>query len=278
MPLVLAWIAAQPAIAGEWRQGPGYRALAVEPGPSGKAGFTLMPASQTGVTFSNTVPLERHLTNQIFLNGSGLACGDVDGDGQCDLLFCGVNGTLVLYKNLGQWRFEDITAQAGLNGRGLPYTGVLLVDIDGDGDLDVVISTLNFGLHLFFNDGHGRFQPSSQSGILNAKRGGLSMVMGDVDGDGDLDLYVANYRSVTIRDEPNTPLTIGFVNGQPVVQKVGGRPLTHPDLTNRFSFNVKMADGRGSVQIEEHGEPDALFINNGNGQFSEVSWTGGAAV
>ena len=276
MPLVLAWIAAQPAIAGEWSQGPGYRALAVEPGPSGKAGFTLMPASQTGVTFSNTVPLERHLTNQIFLNGSGLACGDVDGDGQCDLLFCGVNGTLVLYKNLGQWRFEDITAQAGLNGRGLPYTGVLLVDIDGDGDLDVVISTLNFGLHLFFNDGHGRFQPSSQSGILNAKRGGLSMVMGDVDGDGDLDLYVANYRSVTIRDEPNTPLTIGFVNGQPVVQKVGGRPLTHPDLTNRFSFNVKMADGRGSVQIEEHGEPDALFINNGNGQFSEVSWTGGA--
>ena len=57
---------------------------------------------------------------------------------------------------------------------------------------------------------------------------------------------------------------------------MNGRPLSDPDLTNWFSFKVSMDGGKGSFKQEENGEPDALFLNDGNGRFSPMSWTGGA--
>ena len=56
---------------------------------SGKTGFSELVEEQTGITFTNWLPEARYLTNQILLNGSGVAAGDVDGDGWCDLFFCG---------------------------------------------------------------------------------------------------------------------------------------------------------------------------------------------
>ena len=120
----------------DWQRGSGFRSAPVNFSVSNKAGFTLFTPSQTGITFTNSLPEQRHLTNQILLNGSGVAAGDVDGDGWCDLYFCRMDGRNALYRNLGNWKFEDVTESAGVACANISATGCALVDLDGDGDLD----------------------------------------------------------------------------------------------------------------------------------------------
>ncbi|MGH7972516.1 MAG: hypothetical protein ACREIC_27700, partial [Limisphaerales bacterium] len=76
--LIVVWLAVSSAAA-EWKAGAGYRVLELPVPKAGKAGFTMLTSADTGITFSNTVPEEVHLTNHIFLDGAGLAAGDVDG-------------------------------------------------------------------------------------------------------------------------------------------------------------------------------------------------------
>ena len=181
--------------------------------PGGRAGFTSVESATSGVYFTNLCPASRLLTNQIYLNGSGVAAGDIDGDGQCDLFFAGLENQSSLYRNLGGWKFTNFTVEAGLTEVPRDATGAALVDVDGDDDLDLIVNSIGNGTRVFFNDGKGHFTPSGQ--ILNEKRGGTSLALADIDGDGDLDLYVANYRSVTIRDKPQTRFTVKMVQGKP---------------------------------------------------------------
>ena len=102
------------ATALDWQAAEGYRRAALAIPPRGKTGFTEVTGAQTGIQFTNVLSEERALTNQIFLNGSGVAAGDVDGDGLCDLFFCGLDSPNVLYRNLGGWKFENITRAAGV--------------------------------------------------------------------------------------------------------------------------------------------------------------------
>jgi enediyne biosynthesis protein E4 len=124
---------------------------------SGRPGFLRLTPQQTGIGFTNQLAESRYLTNQIYLNGSGVAIGDIDGDGLPDLYFCGLDVPNALYRNLGGWRFTDITASAGVACAGQASTGALLVDIDGDGDLDLLVNGVGVGTRLFLNDGRGRF-------------------------------------------------------------------------------------------------------------------------
>lgn len=276
--ILVAWLMflhSLPAAVDWQSQTPSVRGAAVTLPAQGKTGFTLLPPDQTGVFFTNFLAQERHLTNQILLNGSGLAAGDVDGDGLADLYFCGLDGPNKLYRNLGQWKFADITAQAGVACPGLDATGAVLADLDGDGDLDLIVNSIGGGTHIFFNDGHGRFTESDKNPGLNAGRGGSSLALADFDGDGALDLYIGNYRTVTLRDQPNTKFTFRMANGQPTVSSVNGRPLTDPDLTNRFNFKFKLGERGGTMTHEENGEPDLFCRNDGHGRFIPVSWTDG---
>src|SRR5262249_14471476 len=86
---------------------------------------------------------------------------------------------------------------------------------------------------------------------------------------GFLDLYIANYRTSGLMDIPNARAVFRTVNGKTVVDRFNGRPLTDPDLTNRFTVNA-----RGT--IEELGEVDALYLNRGGTNFSLVPFTRGA--
>lgn len=242
---------------------------------TGRPGFTRLVPASLGINFSNWVAEERHLTNQILLNGAGVACGDVDGDGRVDLYFGCIDGPNRLYRNLGNWQFEDATHKAGVACAGLDTSSVLLADADGDGDLDLIVSSVGGGTHVLANNGRGQFTELAQPAPLNPRLGATSMAMGDIDGDGDLDLYIANYRTVTIRDQPNTRFNFRIVGGQPVVLSINGRPLTDPEWTNRFNFRLKLGERGGTFIYEENGEPDVLLLNDGQGRFTPVSWTDG---
>src|SRR5436309_1550687 len=181
----------------QWEVMPYGRRAQLNVTGGGKPGFTLMPATSTGVNFTNVLSDAHAAENQIRLNGSGLALGDVDGDGLCDIYLCGLDNHNVRYRNLGNWRFEDITDRAGVGCEGQNSTGAALVDIDGDGHLDLLVNGIGTGTRLFINDGKGRFTESKNSGLAG-KSGATTLALADIDGDGDLDLYVANYRSDTV--------------------------------------------------------------------------------
>ena len=250
-----------------WTAAPGFRSAELTVPASGKAGFTLMAPGVTGISFSNVLAQERSLTNQILLNGSGVAAGDVDGDGWCDLYFCRLDGPNALYRNLGNWRFEDVTKAAGVACENLDATGAALVDLDGDGDFDLVVNSAGGGTHVFRNDGHGHFHEDAQ--VLNAQKGGMSLALGDLDGDGFPDLYVANYRTSGLMDMPNTKFNLKVINGKQVITSVNGRSASEPDLIGRFSINA-----RGGV--DEHGEEDSFYRNAGGTNFLAVGFTDGA--
>ena len=272
---LLTLLSIRGANAAGWETGPGYRRLKIEPIGSGKDGFTLLAPEKTGILFTNKLAHERGLASQILPSGSGVAAGDVDGDGLCDLYFCGLKSGNHLYRNLGNWKFEDITEQAGVGCTNLDATGAALVDINGDRALDLIVNSLGGGTHVFLNDGHGKFTESKE--VLNPGLGGMSLALADYDGDGWLDLYVANYRVTSIGDEPDVRFNVRTVDGKLTVAAINGKPLTDPEWTNRFRFEFR-DNGRGGVIFgkEELGEPDVLYHNLGHGRFERVPFTGGA--
>ncbi|MBI2926268.1 MAG: CRTAC1 family protein, partial [Verrucomicrobia bacterium] len=208
------------------------------------------------------------MTNQIYHNGSGVAAGDVDGDGLCDLYFGRLEGGNALYRNQGDWRFEDATAAAGVACPDLHTTGVGFADIDGDGDLDLLVNALGRGTSCFTNDGKGHFTEVTAASEFERSRGSTSFALADIDGDGDLDLYVANYRNHSLGDEPDTRFKLKTVDRRLIITSVDGRPVTEPELVGRFSVDP-------AAGVLEHGQPDVLYRNDGHGRFTPVPWTDG---
>ena len=113
---VFAWLAsgAHAATHLVWQEGVGFRSAALSVPASGQAGFALLEPSDTGITFSNRLTDETVAKNRLYEIGSGVALGDVDGDGWVDIYFCRLEGDNALYRNIGDWKFEDVTAKAGV--------------------------------------------------------------------------------------------------------------------------------------------------------------------
>ena len=100
------------------------------------------PSRRRASHFANTVTEAQYIENSHYLNGSGVALGDVDGDGLVDIYFASMDGPNALYRNLGDWKFEDIAAQAGVAAADRFSTGAVFADVDGDGDLDLLVNAL----------------------------------------------------------------------------------------------------------------------------------------
>ncbi|MCA9406922.1 MAG: VCBS repeat-containing protein, partial [Candidatus Omnitrophica bacterium] len=185
--------------------------------------FTLMPSGKTGIEFSNDIvetEANNIMTYQYMYNGAGVALGDVNNDGLSDIYFAGNSVSNKLYLNKGDWKFEDVTDQMNLSGRtGDWKTGVSMVDINGDGWLDIYVcysgNVENEGIgspvqkdrperanQLFINNG-------AEDGALpaftdRAKEYGLDAVgtfssqsyFFDYDKDGDLDMFLVNHANM----------------------------------------------------------------------------------
>ncbi len=258
----------QAADALDWQSGKGYRSRELKLPATGRTFLERLPVARTGISFSNSVSEEQALESSLLTSGSGVAAGDVDGDGWCDLYFCGMENGNVLYRNLGNWRFEDVTAAAGVVCAGQHSTGAVFADVDGDGDLDLLVTALGGGTRLFLNDGKGHFTESTDSGLVR-KFGSTSMALADIDGNGTLDLYVANYATTKIEDHPNARFSSKTVDGKIVLTAIDGVSTASPELTNRYFVDAQKI-------VRERGEPDILYLNDGHGKFKPVSWTDGS--
>ena len=241
-----------------WEDRGGYRVARLPAAPPGQTGFTSLTPAATGITFSNYLPDIHSVSNLSLENGSGIALGDYDGDGLCDIYFCNLAGTNALYRNLGGWRFRDVTREAGVACPGQLSTGAVFADVNGDGALDLLVTSMGGPNACFLNDGHGRFTNVTVQAGLVSKWGASSMGLADVDGNGTLDLYVANYGLSSILHFGGQ-ISVSYVNGKPVVR-------------GRHAQRIKIIDGI----MYEFGEPDTLWLNDGRGRFNSVPWTGGA--
>ena len=258
--------AAAPSV---WHDEGTYRWRELDVAPGKRVGFTELSPSRTGIRFVDDVPEDSVLQNRNLAIGSGVALGDVDGDGLVDIFLAKAGGPSALYKNLGDWKFKDITRESGVELRGRNSFGATFVDIDGDGDLDLLVTALGGTNGLFLNNGHGKFTEVTDAVGLTSHRGSTTATLADVDGDGDLDLYIANYKAKDAMDI-FPPQERGF---DQVVQRTDD----HFEVAPRFRehYRVELRPDLGAVVRTQRAEPDWFYINDGRGKFTHVPFTSG---
>ena len=247
-------------VVGVWEEGTGYRSRPLDVRGAG-SGFTALSAGRTGITHSNDVSDEHALANRNLLIGAGAAVGDVDGDGLPDLLLASVERPAALYRNLGGMRFEDITRRSGIVTDSLATTGVVMVDVDGDADLDVLAGTLGGPVKLWSNNGSGAFTDVTASSGLVGGFGATTMSLADVDGDGDLDLYIATYKVRNALDA-FPPQARAF--DQVVTRSATGYAVK-PEWTREY--RIEDRPDLGGIVRSQRAEPDLFFLNDGTGHF-----------
>ncbi len=251
-----------------WDNGPGYRSAPLGVSGTRAAGFELLPPALTGLSFTNRLFGEMFLTNAVAHNGAGVAASDVDGDGLCDLYFANLQGANRLYRNLGDWKFVDITDASGVSCAGQLSTGAVFADVNGDGHTDLLVNGITAGTRLFVNDGRGRFSEPADTGLANGGAA-MSMALSDVDGDGDLDLYVANYIDVIYIADLTTRFTLGRRDGGWVVTRVNGQSTFKARFRDRF---LVTPDG----MVKELPERDCFYLNDGTGKFQKMVFEQGS--
>ncbi|WP_350293086.1 VCBS repeat-containing protein [uncultured Croceitalea sp.] len=169
--------------------------------------FTLLESEETGVNFINKVENQKNFNifkYRNFYNGGGVAIGDINNDGLVDIYLTGNMEPNKLYLNKGDFKFEDISEQAGVVGSKPWSTGVLMVDINADGLLDIYVSNAgnlegnNHDNDLYINNGDLTF--TEKAGEYNLAKTGFSTHSSffDYDKDGDLDAYILNNSNIPV--------------------------------------------------------------------------------
>ena len=190
--------------------------------------------------------------------GCGVAMGDYDGDGLVDVFLPRSTDGGRLYRNLGEFKFQDVTDKAGiLNEKDRWTTGASFVDIDNDGDLDLYVCAFDCPNHLYVNSGDGTFEERGKEFGLDYEGSSAMGAFADYDRDGDLDLYLMTNH---IPPDEEIEYDLRF-NSQGVPQV--------PQEYRQYHDTLRLPDG--SYGVIESGQYDHLYRNNGDGTFVEVT-------
>ncbi|MEX2316130.1 MAG: FG-GAP-like repeat-containing protein [Pirellulales bacterium] len=219
--------------------------------------FEQLSPATTGIDFTSRIEAKhpkRYLYETGF-TGGGVAIGDVDGDDRPDLYFVSGPDANRLYRQVSEFRFEDVTERAGVGGGDAWGAGAAMADVNNDGRLDVYVCNYDSPNQLYINQGDGTFREQAHEFGLAITDACLMAAFADYDLDGDLDMYLLTNRYVLPGGRPARP---------PVVA-IDGQLQIRPEYEKYYDFTVT-----NSVD-DRAGRSDALFRNNGDGTFADVS-------
>ncbi len=261
--------------------------------------------SRSGVRFvlENSATPVRH---QIETMAGGVAVFDFDHDGLPDIFFA--NGAEQpslkktgprffnrLYRNKGDWTFEDVTAKAGVAGTGYDI-GAAAGDYDNDGNVDLFVFGVNRNT-LFRNRGDGTFEDVTRKAGLESTEWAVSAAWVDFDNDGKLDLFVVYYCRWDPAKEPwcGTGKIRTYCHPrfyQPLHNRLyhNNGDGTFTDVSARSGIAASPGKGMGvavadydhdgwmDIFVANDTVPSSLFHNEGNGRFTEVAMSAGVAL
>ncbi|MFN7099995.1 MAG: VCBS repeat-containing protein [Flavobacterium sp.] len=274
----------------------------------GKEGllFTKLDSSATGISFLNEVKNGADVNifkYRNFYNGGGVAIGDINNDGLPDVYFTSNLGANKLYLNKGNFKFEDISKKAGVEGSKSWSTGVVMVDLNADGFLDIYVCNAGNNLgdqqknELFINNKNGTF--TEKAAEYNLADTGITThaAFFDYDKDGDLDVYILNNSFIPVsslnysnkrelRDKDWDVAEILKGGGDKLLRNDNGK-FTDVSADSGiygsligFGLGVTVGDVNGDLYPDiyvsnDFYERDYLYINNKNGTFTEEikGWT-----
>jgi enediyne biosynthesis protein E4 len=294
----------------------GGHASAMGPAPAN------IPSPEDGAPVPVTFEVGARLPSKMYCGGptkdhilesacGGVALFDYDGDGLLDIYFVTaaeltpgrvrVPHRNALYRNLGGWKFEDVSKQAGVD-LAAWGSGACAGDFDGDGRLDLYVT--NWGPNaLFRNRGDGTFEEVAARAGVAAGGWSTGCTFFDADGDGDLDLYVARYVETTWESVVRAQRTLQWRNGPHIMVGPVGLPgesdlffenvgngrfveatdahgLSDPSRAYGFGVVATDYDDDGFVDlfVANDSNPNFLYHNLGNGHFEHVGLAAGVAV
>lgn len=256
-----------------------------------------IPASETGIRFSNTLT-ESDTFNIIeylyFYNGAGVSIGDINNDGLSDVYLVSNQKKNALFLNKGNFQFEDITKSAGVSAAGNWKTGTTMADVNGDGLLDIYVcgvgkyKSFNTRNQLFINQGDLTFKESAAEYGLDFEGFSTQAAFFDYDRDGDLDMYLLNHsvHSVNSYGRASLRMTRDSLAGDRLYRnnKIPHGTNTFEDVTKEagiYSSAIGYGLGIGISDVNMDGYPDIyvsndfhendyLYLNEKNGKFREV--------
>ena len=277
--LALCWlspVAAHAADALEWAP------LAPPSGPAAGPMFTTLPATQTGLVTTNRYDDPRMWGDlfhefEVGAIGTGVAIADYDGDGRPDVFVVSKTESCRLFRNLGDWKFEDVTERAGVADRGDAAKtwkqGAAFADIDNDGRPDLYVCRFRAPNLLYVNQGDGTFREEAAARGLALNDASGMAAFCDYDRDGWLDVHV----QTNLLDAAAHP------DGQENRLYRNNRDGTFSDVTAAAGL-AGVAQGHSATwwDFDDDGwpdlyvandfsAPDRLWRNNRDGTFTDVA-------
>ena len=227
------------------------------------------------VTFTDVAP---QLGVATVSRGRGSAWGDYDGDGDADLFTVGTMEPHHLYRNDGDGVFVDVTDAAGLADRPSGWAS-LFFDFDRDGDLDLLVTRDGWlgdaPNSLYRNNGAGTFTDVADAAGVAGHTDSFTATLGDVDNDGWLDIYVANGISQPQGASNALYRNRGDGTFVDIAPKAG---VAHPGRSIGTAFGDYDNDGWLDLFVVNMDGPNALYRNNGDGTFADVTRQAGIAA